>query len=422
MQNANQHRGVGLGSAPHDLTSLGDAPRLEELARTGLLDSPDEESFDRITRLAERLLDVPVAMVSLVDRDRQFFKSQVGLSGDWAANRESPLTHSFCQYAVASGDRLVIENARESALVKDNPAIDEQGVEAYAGEPLTTSDGHVLGTLCIIDHEPREWQPWELEVLSELSAIAMAEIDFRLRARALRDIEARAAALHTPLKELGQAVHSMANLTNRADDPRIERLSSLLRRRLDAVERAAEELRKGLVTRPVVTPAGFSTVNLGERLLRAAQVASVSATSGDVRVEILDRPLPVSCDAQQLDQALTDLLSNVMQLADASPVEATLCRDDDLARLEVHWLEQVPVSELTRMVSTFDVAAGRGRTEEVPTAASVSSTGRTTTAESGQIRGTTGPDGSSLTVSLSLVDQAAAAAVGIGRGDDCGSG
>jgi len=110
-----------------------------------LLDSPPEEAFDRLTRLATTVLRVPVALVSLVDGDRQFFKSQCGLTEPLASTRQTPLTTSFCKHAVGSGEPLVVPDARRNPRFEHNPVIAD-GVIAYAGIPLITSDGHALGT------------------------------------------------------------------------------------------------------------------------------------------------------------------------------------------------------------------------------------------------------------------------------------
>ena len=112
--------------------------RLAVLRKTGLLDTPPEPAFDRVTRFATRLLDVPVSLVSLVDSDRQFFKSAIGLPEPWATKRETPLTHSFCQHLVPTGNTLVIEDARTDPLVCDNLAVPELGVISYLGAPLIT--------------------------------------------------------------------------------------------------------------------------------------------------------------------------------------------------------------------------------------------------------------------------------------------
>jgi hypothetical protein len=150
--------------------------RLTELHRTLLLDSPPEENFDRLTRLTATVLNVPVALVSLVDSDRQFFKSCLGLRQPWASERQSPLSHSFCQHVVESRRALVVSDAREHPLLKDNLAIRDLGVIAYAGAPLTTPDGHVLGTLCAIDHQPRHWTTEQVEILCNLAGSVLTEI------------------------------------------------------------------------------------------------------------------------------------------------------------------------------------------------------------------------------------------------------
>src|SRR5215212_1356552 len=110
--------------------ALDDPRRLDALRRTALLDTPAEEAFDRLTRLATRILRVPVSLVSLIDRDRQFFKSCVGLPEPWASARQTPMSHSFCQHAVVTARPLVIEDAREHPLVRENLAIPDLGVIA----------------------------------------------------------------------------------------------------------------------------------------------------------------------------------------------------------------------------------------------------------------------------------------------------
>lgn len=171
--------------------------RLAALGRTALLDSPAEDSFDRLTRLASRLLKAPVALVSLIDRDRQFFKSAVGLPEPVRSRRETPLTHSFCKYAVALHEPLVIGDARKDPTYRENPAVRELNVVAYAGVPLTLS-GFALGAFCVIDDEPRAWSYDEVQTLRDLAECVMREIDLRTRLReveaAWRDAEARVQA------------------------------------------------------------------------------------------------------------------------------------------------------------------------------------------------------------------------------------
>ena len=150
--------------------------RIAELHRTQLLDRPPQENFDRLTRLTATVLNVPVALVSLVDCDRQFFTSCLGLPEPWASDRQSPLSHSICQHVVESRRPLVVSDAREHPALRDNLAIRDLGVIAYAGAPLITPAGHVLGTLCAIDHEPRHWTPEQVEILRNLAGSVLSEI------------------------------------------------------------------------------------------------------------------------------------------------------------------------------------------------------------------------------------------------------
>lgn len=159
--------------------TLDDPARLSALQRSALLDTPVEEQFDRITRLASAVLGVPVALVSLVDDHRQFFKSQHGLPEPWASRRETPLSHSFCQHVVSQAAPLIVSDAREHPLVRDNLAISEIGVVAYAGIPIQSSDGHVLGSFCAIDTKPREWSESEIDTLRQLGALLRTELELR---------------------------------------------------------------------------------------------------------------------------------------------------------------------------------------------------------------------------------------------------
>jgi hypothetical protein len=153
-----------------------DRERLDAVRATGLLDSDVSPSFDRLARLAAHVLHAPVALVSLVDADRQFFKSCLGLPEPWASRRSAPLTHSFCQHAVASREPLLVSDAREHHVLRENLAIRDMGIIAYAGIPLIDNDGHALGTLCVIDGQLRHWTTHQIQLLSDIAASVVTEI------------------------------------------------------------------------------------------------------------------------------------------------------------------------------------------------------------------------------------------------------
>ena len=169
-------------------------PRAAALDRSGLLDSPPEPEFDRLTSLVARLARAPISAFSVVDEDRQFFKSAVGLPDEVARARETPLSHSFCRHVVAADAPLVVEDARTHPLVRDNGAVESLGGVAYLGVPVRDPDGVPLGALCAIDAEPRAWTDADLDALSELAEIAMAELARRRDARRFRTLVASGGA------------------------------------------------------------------------------------------------------------------------------------------------------------------------------------------------------------------------------------
>lgn len=188
------------GFAPARPTGLQDGSRrrLAALRATGLLDAPAEERFDRLTRLARCLLRTPVAAMSLLDADRQFFLSAQGLPEPWGRMRETPLSYSFCRSVVDTGLPLAVRDARDDPRVRDNLAVTELGVVSYLGVPLALPDGCVIGALCAFDSEPRIWADEDEQALTDLASAAMAEFAAGLQLReldaagaALRDSEAR---------------------------------------------------------------------------------------------------------------------------------------------------------------------------------------------------------------------------------------
>ncbi len=159
--------------------------RLERLRQYGILDTAPSEAFDRVTRLASRLLKMPIALVSLVDEDRQWFKSRVGLDAP-----ETPSELAFCAHAICDTSVMVVPNAQDDPRFSDNPLVTgAPDIRFYAGAPLRTDDGLNLGTLCVIDQTPREFTDEERLLLNDLAHIVIDELE--LHALAKREQEAR---------------------------------------------------------------------------------------------------------------------------------------------------------------------------------------------------------------------------------------
>ncbi|MDH3631051.1 MAG: sensor domain-containing diguanylate cyclase [Gammaproteobacteria bacterium] len=162
-------------------TPANEKERLKTLRSTDILDTDPEERFDRLTRMAQRVFGVSIALVSLVDENRQWFKSKAGLDAC-----ETGRDISFCGHAILGNDIFIIEDALEDERFADNPLVTgEPKIRFYAGAPLRYLDGNKLGTLCIIDQKPRTMQEEDCTMLrdlaemaeGELSAIQLATID-----------------------------------------------------------------------------------------------------------------------------------------------------------------------------------------------------------------------------------------------------
>jgi diguanylate cyclase (GGDEF)-like protein/PAS domain S-box-containing protein len=163
---------------------LSDPVRLAALDATGLLDAPAVPELDELTRIVAWMLDVPAATISLVDDHRQIFAGMCGITGRAAEERGTPLEESVCQHPVATGRPLIVSDARENELLRDNPSVRERDVVAYAGIPLVDPSGAVIGVICAIDHEPRAWTEEDVTTLRRLARRAIDEIAARAEAGA----------------------------------------------------------------------------------------------------------------------------------------------------------------------------------------------------------------------------------------------
>ncbi|WP_328583894.1 GAF domain-containing SpoIIE family protein phosphatase [Streptomyces sp. NBC_00370] len=194
--------------------ALSRVERLLAVRETGLSAAADAD-MERFARLVARMVGVPVALVSLVEEDRQVFPGMVGLPEPWATRRQTPLSHSLCRHVLSSQGSFVVEDAREERSTCASTAIPQLGVVAYAGVPLTDDDGNVLGALCAVDTVPRAWTSREVQDLRDLAAACSAELRLRIAS-------AQGAVLRRRADELaavaGRALTSAELLLRAAED------------------------------------------------------------------------------------------------------------------------------------------------------------------------------------------------------------
>lgn len=162
--------------------------RLDALYAYGILDTEQETDFDELVHLASHICQTPISLVTLIDRDRQWFKAKTGMAGT-----ETPRDTAFCAHAILSDKLMVVPDARKDPRFVDNPfVLDDPNVRFYAGMPLNTPNGFNLGTLCVIDSEPRELDDSQKKALEILGRHAMKLLELRRRNQELR----RLGALH----------------------------------------------------------------------------------------------------------------------------------------------------------------------------------------------------------------------------------
>ena len=195
-----------------------DGPRLEALRRYGILDTPPELAFDDITRVIAHICQTPVAMVNFIDEGRQFFKSEIGLGV-----RETPLDISICAQAILERDRLLVPDTTKDPRFAGHPLVTgPPHFRSYAGSLLQTADGHPIGTLCVMDYVPREFNAAQIDALQALARQVMTQLELRHnvtaqsrmiedRERVQVELEKSAAAKDQFLAELSHELRTPLN-------------------------------------------------------------------------------------------------------------------------------------------------------------------------------------------------------------------
>ncbi len=173
--------------APAAPTPENEARRLERLRGYRILDTPPSEAFDRVARLASRILRMPIALVSLLDAERQWFKAKVGLDAN-----ETPRDVAFCAHTICDTQVMIVPDAMADGRFADNPLVTgDPSIRFYAGAPLRTTDGLNMGTLCVIDRAPREFSDEDKALLEDLARIVIDEMELLRLAEAERLAQTR---------------------------------------------------------------------------------------------------------------------------------------------------------------------------------------------------------------------------------------
>jgi GAF domain-containing protein len=173
--------------------------RVAALQKYAILDSEPEQAFDDLTLLASYICRTPIALISLIDESRQWFKSRVGITIS-----ETPRDIAFCSTAILSSEVMIVPDTLKDDRFRNHPlVVSEPNIRFYAGAPLITEEGFALGTLCVVDRIPREFSPEQREALKALSRMVLAQLEFRRNLMLLREaLNDRTKEEHERQKEL----------------------------------------------------------------------------------------------------------------------------------------------------------------------------------------------------------------------------
>jgi signal transduction histidine kinase len=294
--------------------------RLAALYALGVLDSAPEKDFDDIVALASAVCAVPMSLVSLIDADRQWFKARIGTD-----LTETSRDLSFCAHAILGKDLLVVPDARQDARFADNPAVTgDEGVRFYAGAPLVTTEGFGLGTLCVVDSEPRRLDVEQLQALRALARQVTSQLELRRYAVALANTTARLQELERRKDDLAALVGGELKAPLRLMDAYLEGLgrtgfhdpemADLVGRASAAHVRGLRDLLDHLLR---LADAGEGSDSLHMRqidLTRITQraVEAVRPIAATKQIWILNQAggpsLPIIADPVRLEQVLMHLL------------------------------------------------------------------------------------------------------------------
>jgi signal transduction histidine kinase len=319
-----------------------DPRRLQAVRDLGLLDTPAEETFDRLTRLAAKLVSAPATFISLVDERRDFYKSCYGFPEPLVSTRELEGA-TFCHYAITSHQPLVLNDVTTIPVLCDILSVHTLGVRAYVGVPLVDDMGEVVGSFCAVDTKPRDWTVTEVEVLSELAESALREVRMRAAVRlaerqthkaqrAVRDREELLAVvahdLRTPLGVIANGTHVLAH----------QQLGDAAAAVLNSVRGATGQM-AGLIN-DLLDIATFEAgkltlqrqaVGVATLLNDAAAMLNPIAERNKVAVRVLAGPvLPaVWVDYERVLRVFSNLVSNAIKHSHVGGVVLLTARDSD---------------------------------------------------------------------------------------------
>ena len=331
-----------------------EAARLEALRTYNVLDTPPEPEFDELVKLAAQVCGCPVALITLVDQTRQWYKARVGLDAEFAPRSGEGL----CSHAIMSREVMVVPDLAQDPRFVASPTLKKRGLRFYAAAPLVNREDLVLGTICVLDHEPRTLTDGQLDALRTLSRQVVAQLELR-RLAAVGEFRERLVAilsndLRGPLQQILLAARHGLKPVIPLGAPEQRYLSQIA----ITAERMTRMMRDVLDFTQTRLGNGLSInarpTNLQKICRRVVQEFALSYTGREIELEFLGDSSGV-WDEDRLAQAISNLLANALRYgAPGKPVRISCTSDEQVATLTV-WNEgrAIPPDVLPRLFAPF---------------------------------------------------------------------
>jgi len=295
------------------MTTETEIKRLETLRKYDILDTPPDGTYDRIVKLVAKLLNAPIAIVSLVDTDRIWFKSAFGLNV-----QQIPREEGLCASAIFSKDFYMVENAlKDPRTLRNSLVTSEFGLRFYAAVPLTTSDGFNLGTLCVLDKKPRTLNNTEQQILEDLAYVVIEQLELRLMARSAINSQNKMAYMIT--HDVRSAVCNIPFLVDlikeqKGNPDEVEEMGDMIKSFADKSIQAVDSFLRYAVNSSKDIPYRFESFDLSELTNKVISTNKVIASKKQQKIKSsVETNILVNGDKTRLSELIDNFLSNAIK-------------------------------------------------------------------------------------------------------------
>lgn len=326
-------------------TLLNDPERLKAVEESGLMDSPPDEALERLNLLAAKILKAPISIFTIMNNDRQYYKSTFGLPPEVGSGTSFPMEATICQYALQE-DHLAIEDTKNHPAFADNGPIQQFQIGGYLGVPVTTKAGHVFGTVCVFDVVPKQWSADELESLKIIANSFVTEVELKIALRkAEKNVKNREDFLSIASHEMKTPLTSLRLQTDLAESKYSRGVLSADHMQSIFKQFKHQFSRLNLIVDDLFDISRISSGKLSLKIEKTSLDILIEDTlkgfafqleAADCHLESeIESEYKINCDAHRIEQVITNILNNALKYAPKSPVAITMTEDNGFLKLSI---------------------------------------------------------------------------------------